>query len=435
MIHCLVRKLLGAAGRIHQRNVIRRWNPARGRRLMESSTTIGNTPRRIVTKSTLIFHLYISGDFLRLLRVFGCEVCLLSVPLGLFFEEDAMTTHRRQRRGFTLIELLVVIAIIGVLIGLLLPAVQKVRATAAQAQCANNLKQMGLALQNYQSVNWVLPPGVARYGRGQPSNATYWTYFILPYIEQDPLAQSIPLVQTPNWSKGNYLAAAQTHISIFRCPATIDLKTYRTSSGGNIFDRYAISYAAVASGSLGNPATLWGAAETSYNFDDGRYAYSSGFNNWGTFQGTTFRRDGAFYQNSMVSLLYVDNGTSNVAAVGERERLITDPATYPMQMDEYGTWAMGTNWALHFEMGALGTTGAPFNYNCQTKGTCGNQDEAYTTAGCFSSGHTNGVLFGFLDGHVDFFSNATSDSVRYSIGVIRETASDSPDNSPLNDDD
>jgi prepilin-type N-terminal cleavage/methylation domain-containing protein len=357
------------------------------------------------------------------------------VALRPFSEENAMTTHRRPRRGFTLVELLVVIAIIAVLIGLLLPAVQKVRAAAAQVQCANNLKQIGLALQNYHSDYQRLPPGIARTGSGQPSNATYWSYFILPYIEQNALGQSIPLAQYPNWSKGNYLAAAQAHLSVLRCPARPEQETYRTSSGGNIFNRYAISYAAVASGSLGNPSSLWGAAETAYNFDDGKYSASGGFNNWGTFSGTGFRRDGAFYQNSMVTLLQVTNGTSNVAAVGERARLITDPAVYPLQNNEYGTWAMGSNWAEHFEMGALGTTGSPFNYNCQTKGTCANEDEAFTTAGGFSSGHTGGVLFAFLDGHVAYYSNSTGDIERYNIGVISGAGDDdSPDNSPLNDD-
>jgi prepilin-type N-terminal cleavage/methylation domain-containing protein/prepilin-type processing-associated H-X9-DG protein len=346
-----------------------------------------------------------------------------------------MTTHRRQRRGFTLIELLVVIAIIAMLISLLLPAVQKVRESAARAQCGNNLKQIGLALQNYHTVFRLLPPGVARYGSGQPSNATYWTSFILPYIEQDVIAKSIPLAQQPNWSTGNYTVAAQAYLPILRCPSSTDLDTYRTTSGGNIFDRYAISYAAVASGSLGNPQSLWGAGETAYNFDDGVYTYSGGFNNWGTFQGTSYRRDGTFFQNSMTSLLEVTNtkGTSNLVAVGERVRFITDPTTYPLQNDEYGTWAMGSNWALHFEIGALGTTGTPFNYNCQAKGTCGNQDEAYSTAGCFSSRHTNGVQFVFLDGHVDYFSDSTSDSIRYQIAVLHDST-DSPADSPLNDD-
>jgi hypothetical protein len=181
---------------------------------------------------------------------------------------------------------------------------------------------------------------------------------------------------------------------------------------------------------------LWGASETIYNCDDGVYVYSGGFNNWGTYEGTRWRRDGAFYQNSLVTLLQVKSGTSNVVAVGERVRLITDPTLYPQQNNEYGTWAVGTNWAQHFMLGGLGTTGAPFNYNCQAKGTCGNQDEAFTTAGAFSSGHSGGVLFVYLDGHVDFFGDNTIDDIRRTIGDINGSGDvDAPDNSPLNDGD
>jgi prepilin-type processing-associated H-X9-DG protein len=97
---------------------------------------------------------------------------------------------------------------------------------------------------------------------------------------------------------------------------------------------------------------------------------------------------------------------------------------------------MGSNWSGHFMMGALGTTGAPFNYNCQTTGTCANEAEAYNTAGCFSSMHMGGVLFVYLDGHVAYFSNTTIDDIRYTIGVIdQDSNTDSPDNSPLNDGD
>jgi prepilin-type N-terminal cleavage/methylation domain-containing protein len=354
----------------------------------------------------------------------------------LVFEENAMTTRRPQRSGFTLIELLVVIAIIAILIGLLLPAVQKVRAAAAQAQCGNNLKQIGLALQNYHTDFKCLPPGVARRGASGPSNATYWSYFLLSYLEQRSLFQSVPLVEQPDWSQGDYMAAAQAQLAILRCPASTDQADYNTSSGGHIFNRYAISYAAVTSGSLGNPASLWGAAETTYNCDDGKYVDSGGFNDWGTFEGTRWRRDGAFYQNSTVRLLQVTKGTSNVVAVGERVRLITDPASYPQHNNEYGTWAMGSNWSQHFMMGALGTTGTPFNYNCQAMGTCANENDAYNTAGCFSSMHSGGVLFVYLDGHVDYFHNSTSDDVRQTIADINGLGDvDSPDNSPLNDDD
>lgn len=137
------------------------------------------------------------------------------------------TTLQKQNTGFTLIELLVVIAIIAVLISLLLPAVQSAREAARRAQCTNNLKQLGLALHNYEGANGLLPPGRTSYPHLWSGIAQ-----ILPYLEQTVISNAINFNHGPVTSGGvsgepNVTAVVRI-INAFLCPS--DPKTDRVSA-------------------------------------------------------------------------------------------------------------------------------------------------------------------------------------------------------------
>jgi len=151
--------------------------------------------------------------------------------------------HASHRPAFTLIELLVVIAIIAILIGLLLPAVQKVRQASARASSQNNLKQLGLALHAYESANSNLP-GMKSAGT---TNATSFGYSVhaqlLPYIEQENLGKQIDLTQplfvglfpTPSFQLNRAVApAAGTVVKTFLCPSDGQQPLFTINSGGGI---------------------------------------------------------------------------------------------------------------------------------------------------------------------------------------------------------
>jgi prepilin-type N-terminal cleavage/methylation domain-containing protein len=204
------------------------------------------------------------------------------------------------RRAFTLIELLVVIAIIAILIGLLLPAVQQVRAAAARTACENNLKQISLAALNYESDHGTLPPGYVN------QSFVGSLAFLLPYVEQEDLYRQIPAdLLNPLASGGGWFynqaaqTAARTRVKTFLCPA--DNADTVTPSQGVLS-----AFTAFGNG-LVTPGT--GYAPTNYAANAGTDGPTSG-PAFGIYCGP-------YYQNSQTRVTAITDGTSNTFGFGE----------------------------------------------------------------------------------------------------------------------
>ena len=236
-----------------------------------------------------------------------------------------MPSPRPRHHGFTLIELLVVIAIIAILIGLLLPAVQKVREAAARSKCSNNLKQLAIAAHAFHDVNGRLPPGggndVNPFGTaGGPQWGSSWKVYILPFIEQNAIYNSWQFTGNSGYTNANNMnRVAGIVIPTYRCPSS-PLPEFMNSRGGYNVRMMADSYTGIAGSATfrGNPATP--AATNVGLFQQG---CCNGGGSWAS-------NTGVFYAGSKVTLVGITDGTSNTWMIGEQSDHLRTAANQPV---------------------------------------------------------------------------------------------------------
>ena len=293
-----------------------------------------------------------------------------------------MNRFRKHRRGFTLIELLVVIAIIAILIALLLPAVQQAREAARRTQCRNNLKQIGLAMHNYEGTHLVFPIGHQYTGTfdGNASNAEggsgfAWSYYILPYIDQAPLASkfdtSFPLSNDAyaqsNDTAGSNRELAGTALPVFLCPSS-------TAPGTRDF------------GAAGDTGRILPQAVTTYKASAGSF-----FNNsQGTANQNQRRFNGLFYRDSAIRFRDIVDGASNTLAAGETNWELTTG------MRVYGTVNPSLGYARGASNGLMSNAEFGINPPANAIGNIRNSG--------WHSAHEGGAFFAFADGSVRFLS-------------------------------
>lgn len=319
------------------------------------------------------------------------------------------------RRGFTLIELLVVIAIIAILIAMLVPAVQKVRAAAARTQCQNNMKQLALACHSYQDSERKLPVGVMMNnsvtapGQVNQNFGPNWAVLVLPYIEQSALyytvSDSIGRYMTTNTENG-WRSVRGQKLSVMICPADLGGETnYSGAGGGWARGNYGANAgpALLRSGSDGESGVTSGVSPMT-----ARITSPAG----GLYPAAGYSLEPVMSVNYSKPLQKILDGTSNTV-------LIDELRIGPAATDVRGTWAIGQCGASLAAGGGRGDSPYP-NYSVS-----GGDDirDCTNTAdmGCSAvhdnqqvsprSRHTGGVNTAFCDGSVRFLFNTTGQTV------------------------
>lgn len=204
----------------------------------------------------------------------------------------------KRRPGFTLVELLVVIAIIGILVALLLPAVQAAREAARRVHCANNLKQIGLSLANYESQFGFFPPGVIVVQPDRGSRVP-WAIHLYPFLEQSAIYDLVEFI--PNTTAYNGFCFADQNLLGRSAPLAIPISTFQCPSDGTdpIYEVY------------------W-RNDGSYNSKSNYGAFLGNVNMGAAFEKSSGHQPHAFGYNAPVRKAHIRDGTSNTMAVGEQ---------------------------------------------------------------------------------------------------------------------
>ncbi|MDG1873936.1 MAG: DUF1559 domain-containing protein [Mariniblastus sp.] len=301
------------------------------------------------------------------------------------------TTLNSNRPGFTLVELLVVIAIIGILVGMLLPAVQQVREAARRTQCSNRFRQASIALQNYESANKELPPGMFFTSTAFPSscgpvdtsfyNGWGWAAKVLPFVEQNNLASSINFRTDNYFNNANWKATA-TVVETFLCPsnpeagALLECCSGKSNGGSATQDRA--------------PSNMAGVHGSNSLFCGGVRGNPEG--------------NGILFNYYSTRFSDIQDGQSNTLLIGEVTEV---PGSHPSQ----GPALFGnfwSNWAVQSTIeGVNGPGTMPGGRDITIDpidGVGENRHNEYWREAGFSSWHPGGANFVLADGSVHYIS-------------------------------